>query len=606
MYDVIKRDGSTVEFNLSKIENAIKKAFDAVGKEYIDTVIETIALRVTADFSGKVKDGHIHVEDIQDSVERVLGETGYGDVAKAYILYRENHAKIRDVKGTVLDYKKLVDDYIGNNDWRVKENSTVNYSIGGLILSNSGAVTANYWLSQVYDKEIADAHKNADIHIHDLSFLGGYCAGWNLKQLIKEGLGGITGKITSAPAKHLSTLTNQMVNFIGCFTDDTKVVLADGSKMTFREMMDCGKESFDIISYNNKTNEIVKTTMNNVHKTRTVDELIRLTMENGDVITCTLDHKFYTDNRGWVEAKDLERADCIITVDKIIYVSVVQKKIISEHTDVFCGSVNTDKGNLPAFFVNSGILVHNCLQNEWAGAQAFSSFDTYLAPFVKADNLSYKEVKQAIQSLVYGLNTSSRWGCNPISTRVLTPSGWKSYNELKIGDIIYTWVDGVLQEAPLKHIILHKNDYGVLHRYKGVSYQQTVTPDHRCLVESGAERSEYIIRQSMDIFKKRKDIRMPVCIKGTDIHTSTVLSNEAVMLAAMYYADGNSNLDYPEITKSIRRDDGSIKKVLDALELEYNIKEHIQKKKRDYNKTLCYQKGKQGLYKESHRSKREY
>ena len=562
MYDVIKRDGSTVEFNLSKIENAIKKAFDAVGKEYIDAVIETIALRVTADFSSKVKDGHIHVEDIQDSVERVLGETGYGDVAKAYILYRENHAKIRDVKGTVLDYKKLVDDYIGNNDWRVKENSTVNYSIGGLILSNSGAVTANYWLSQVYDKEIADAHKNADIHIHDLSFLGGYCAGWNLKQLIKEGLGGIMGKITSAPAKHLSTLTNQMVNFIGCFTDDTKVVMADGSRMTFGEMMDCGKESFDIISYNNKTNEIVKTTMNNVHKTRTVDELIRLTMENDDVITCTLDHKFYTDNRGWVEAKDLERSDCIITADRIIYVSVVHKEIISEHTDVFCGSVNTDRGNLPAFFVNSGILVHNCLQNEWAGAQAFSSFDTYLAPFVKADNLSYKEVKQAIQSLVYGLNTSSRWGCVPETYKVMTTEGWKGIDELKEGDILYTWKDGRLSKARNNKVII-KEHHGKLLSFRNphYGYEQTVTGYHRTLVsKSNCKVEDAIIMQADDIRNSRcANWKLPTSFPFGGINDKGIdLSDNEIRLAAMIYTDGsvicqNDKLKWITYTKSLRR-----------------------------------------------------
>ena len=266
MYEVVKRDGKIAEFDISKISTAIKKAFDAEHVNYHPSVIDFLALRVTADFEHKIKDDKITVEDIQDSVEEVLGQAGYSDVAKAYILYRKQREKIRNMGSTILDYKELVDKYVKATDWRVKENSTVTYSVGGLILSNSGAITANYWLSEVYDREVADAHRNADIHLHDLSMLTGYCAGWSLKQLIREGLGGVTGRITSAPASHLSTLCNQMVNFLGI------------------------------------------------------------------------------------------------------------------------------------------------MQNEWAGAQAFSSFDTYLAPFVKVDNLSYKEVKQCIQSFIFGVNTPSRWG----------------------------------------------------------------------------------------------------------------------------------------------------------------------------------------------------
>ena len=266
MLQIRKRDGTLQEFDLKKIENAIQRAFAAEHKFFNEDIIQMLALRVTADFNKKIVDGIVSIEDIQDSVEVVLVQAGYVDVARSYIIYRKQHQAMRDIKNTTVDYKNIIDNYLKINDWRVKENSTVTYSVGGLILSNSGAVTANYWLSEVYDKEIADAHKNADIHIHDLSMLTGYCAGWSLKQLIKEGLGGVPGKITSAPASHLSTLCNQMVNFLGI------------------------------------------------------------------------------------------------------------------------------------------------MQNEWAGAQAFSSFDTYLAPFVKVDNLTYKQVKQCIQSFVYGVNTPSRWG----------------------------------------------------------------------------------------------------------------------------------------------------------------------------------------------------
>ncbi|MBR5746156.1 MAG: ribonucleoside triphosphate reductase, partial [Clostridia bacterium] len=215
MYQVVKRDGSKAEFNISKIAAAIGKAFEACEKNTHPSVIDFLALKVTADFEPKIKEDLIAVEDIQDSVETVLVQAGYADVAKAYILYRRQREKLRNMKSTLLDYKALVDKYVKNVDWRVKENSTVTYSVGGLILSNSGAITANYWLSEIYDDEIANAHRNADIHLHDLSMLTGYCAGWSLKQLIQEGLGGVPGKITSSPASHLATLCNQMVNFLG-------------------------------------------------------------------------------------------------------------------------------------------------------------------------------------------------------------------------------------------------------------------------------------------------------------------------------------------------------------------------------------------------------
>ena len=220
MYQVVKRDGKIASFDISKISTAITKAFEATHMEYNPDIIDLLALRVTADYQDKIHDGKITVEDIQDSVEDILSKAGYADVAKAYILYRKNREKLRNMSSTILDYKKLVDDYLRVSDWRVKENSTVTYSVGGLILSNSGAITANYWLSEIYDEEIGSAHRNADLHIHDLSMLTGYCAGWSLKQLIQEGLGGVAGKITSAPAKHLATLCNQMVNFLGIMQNE--------------------------------------------------------------------------------------------------------------------------------------------------------------------------------------------------------------------------------------------------------------------------------------------------------------------------------------------------------------------------------------------------
>jgi len=263
---VAKRDGAIVEFHLEKISEAIRKAFKATGKFYTEDIVELLSIRVTSDFQGKMKGDQIAVEDIQDSVEKVLEEAGYTDVAKAYILYRKQREKIRNLGKTTLDYKDVVDNYVKVEDWRVKENSTVTYSVGGLILNNSGAVTTNYWLTEIYDKEISEAYIGGDLHIHDLSMLTGYSCGWSLKRLLMDGLGGITGKITASPAKHLATLCNQMVNFLGI------------------------------------------------------------------------------------------------------------------------------------------------MQNEWAASQSFSSFDTYLAPFVKADNLSYDRVKKCMEAFVFGVNTPSRWG----------------------------------------------------------------------------------------------------------------------------------------------------------------------------------------------------
>lgn len=273
-YQVEKRDGHLANFELGKIRRAIQKAFEAQSVNYDNTILDFLALRTTAEFESDVSGGIITVEQIQDAVEVVLIQAGYAKVARAYILYRKQHEKARNALNTLLDYRKVVDDYVKNEDWRVKENSTVTYSVGGLILSNSGAITANYWLSEIYDEEVENAHRNGDMHIHDLSMLTGYCAGWSLQQLIREGLGGIRGKTTSAPAKHLATLCNQMVNFLGI------------------------------------------------------------------------------------------------------------------------------------------------MQNEWAGAQAFSSFDTYLAPFVRMDALSQDQVQKCIESFIFGVNTPSRWGTQAPFTNI--------------------------------------------------------------------------------------------------------------------------------------------------------------------------------------------
>ncbi len=275
---VVKRSGEIAPYDRTKIENAIGKAIEAVQNfkdpdkaiALTDLVEEKLRLQMAGSRAHSIP----AIEEIQDIVETVLIENKEVEIAKSYILYRARHEATRDTKKLMLDINSTMDGYLAQSDWRVNENANVNFSLGGLILHNSGTITANYWLNNIYSKEVAEAHKTAAFHLHDLSMFSGYCAGWSLRQLIAEGLGGVPDKITSKPASHLSTLVNQIVNFLGI------------------------------------------------------------------------------------------------------------------------------------------------MQNEWAGAQAFSSFDTYLAPFVKVDNLTEKQVYQCIQSYVYGVNTPSRWGSQAPFTNI--------------------------------------------------------------------------------------------------------------------------------------------------------------------------------------------
>ena len=354
-YQIKKRNGDLEMFELAKIKSAIKRTFDSCDRNYQDSIIELLAIKSIANAETKVKDSVLSVEDIQDSVESTLMSLGYEDVAKSYILYRKQHEKARKAKETVLDYKKTINSYINVEDWRVKENSTVIYSLGGLILNNSGTVTANYWLSEIYDDEIANAHRNCDIHIHDLSMLSGYCAGWSLKQLIKEGLGGVPGKITSGPASHLSTLCNQMVNFLGCFTDDTRIILSNGTKPTIREMLDSGETEWVVKSYDPKTNKVIDSKFDNLHKTRTVEEYIEIEFDDGDIVKCTTDHKFYTYNRGWVEAKDLTESDDVANLENRKY--IVYKVTNDQTGDFYIGSHITFNKNDD--YIGSGAYITN-------------------------------------------------------------------------------------------------------------------------------------------------------------------------------------------------------------------------------------------------------
>jgi len=283
---VAKRSGEVQRYDRAKIAAAIGKAFDAVllrGAEAeaaparaarVEAVVASVESRLRELMAARHPNSIPAIEEIQDLAEDCLIAAGEARAAKAYILYRAKHEAMRDAARLTLDINTTMDGYLSQADWRVKENANVNYSLGGLILHNSGTVTANYWLRNIYPEEIAAAHRDADFHIHDLSMFSGYCAGWSLRQLIAEGLGGIPDKISSKPASHLSTLVQQMVNFLGV------------------------------------------------------------------------------------------------------------------------------------------------LQNEWAGAQALSSFDTYLAPFVRKDALGEAEVRQCMQSFLFGVNTPSRWGSQAPFTNV--------------------------------------------------------------------------------------------------------------------------------------------------------------------------------------------
>jgi ribonucleoside-triphosphate reductase (formate) len=285
---VVKRDGQIEIYDTRKISDAISKAAEAV-KIKDEALIERLTVLAEQKLKEFMSKRHPNsapaIEEIQDIIEEVLIEDKQVAIAKAYIIYRSRHETIRDTKKLTIDINTTMDGYLSQADWRVNENSNVNFSLGGLILHNSGAITANYWLKNIYPEEVAKAHREADFHIHDLSMFSGYCAGWSLRQLIEDGLGGVKNKISSKPARHMYTLIFQIVNFLGI------------------------------------------------------------------------------------------------------------------------------------------------MQNEWAGAQAFSSFDTYLAPFVRIDKMSYGEVKQAIQSFVFGVNTPSRWGSQAPFTNITLD--WTVPDDLK-------------------------------------------------------------------------------------------------------------------------------------------------------------------------------
>lgn len=265
MYQVKKRNGDLEMFELGKIKSAIKRTFESCNRNYQDSIIETLSIKAVANAEKKVSNDILSVEDIQDSVESILMGYGYEDVSKAYILYRKQHEKARNAKDTVLDYKKLIEGYTKAEDWRVKENSTVTYSLGGLILGNSGAVTANYWLSEIYDDEVANAHRNCDFHLHDLSMLSAYC-----------------------------------------FTGDTVVKSLDGKNRTFEQLVKDNVKELWVYSYDTENNKVVIAKAENPRVTRYVSELVEITLASGKKIRCTKDHPIMKRDGSYIEASKLK------------------------------------------------------------------------------------------------------------------------------------------------------------------------------------------------------------------------------------------------------------------------------------------------------------
>lgn len=419
---VVKRDGREEPFLSFKIDDAIKKAYTSVGQLHNPNILNKVLEKLHGD--------KINIEDIQDTIEEVLYDMGTYKVLKSFIQYRQIHKLQRDISNsdkenaTFIDCNETIDEYVGKTDWRINANSNASYSHAGMINNTSGKVIANYWLNKVLTKKQSKLHRDGFIHVHDLDFLSPYCGGWSLRAVLDEGFNGLRGRAEARAPKHTMEGMLQAANFLSCFTGDTEVILANGKKMRMEDMAKHKDKVWMVKGYDSQTDQVLPTELYNVHETRKVTELIELEFEDGDKVNCTLDHKFYTTNKGYVEAKDLtEEDDCfgysVLNDQKQPKMRIKSKRIYQvESTPVYCGTVIT-KGREHAFFVNDGKLVRNCMSLEWAGAQAFSSFDTYFSPYVFRDQLSDKELYRNLRSFIYNLNVPSKWGQTPFTNITL-------------------------------------------------------------------------------------------------------------------------------------------------------------------------------------------
>jgi anaerobic ribonucleoside-triphosphate reductase len=572
---VIKRSGATADFDPARIESAIARAGRVTG-EFDDTQAARLTLAVTAMLAA---DGapYPHVEHVQDLVERALLQGGHTATAASYVAYRDEHARLRSDAKTFVDVGSSINEYLDRSDWRVNANANQGYSLGGMILNTAGKVVANYWLSHVYAPEIGRAHRDGDLHIHDLDMLAGYC-----------------------------------------FTGDTRIRLLDGTNRSFAELYESGEtDEVHLFAFDEERNTVVPAVGRNLRITRHVTALAHVTLDNGETISCTPDHPFLLRDGQYIAAGELTAGTSLMP----LYVSDVWReannarlvsynqssnkraavsemaslrprtaagvfynhKVASVRLETLADPIPVFDLEVPKhhnFALEAGVFVHNCagwslrtlleeglngvpgkvestapkhfssaigqivnflgtMQNEWAGAQAFSSFDTYMAPFLRLDQLTYDEVLQKIQELVFNLNVPSRWGCVDTDTEVLSTDGWKRYDELCEADTIYTWKDGQLNTCPVNKVVV-KPFVGKLHSYRGRNYDQTVSPNHRVLTFDHNTR-ESRIRISEDIFSVKTPYALPVRLAPGALKESD-LGDEQIMLAAMLYADGH--IDY--------------------------------------------------------------
>lgn len=360
MYQIKKRNGDLELFELGKIKSAIIRTFESCNRSYQDSIIETLAIKSVANAEKKVKDNILSVEDIQDSVESILMGYGYEDVSKAYILYRKQHEKARNAKETVLDYKKTMDGYLKASDWRVKENSTVTYSLGGLILGNSGAMTANYWLSEVYDEEIANAHRNCDFHIHDLSMLSPYCFTGDTKVAVIEKE--YEREYIDAP-----------------YIQNTDGRIDHREFVSFEELVNSGRTNPYIIAHtmSDDDNPFRVVMAEDVRITRYTDTLTEVTiggLNSNRKIKSTPDHRYLvmiideendTCNYKYVEASKLKAGDFITALefdiggaytDCCVEVKEVKELKLDKEVPVYDLTVPTYHN----FLIDGNIFVHNC------------------------------------------------------------------------------------------------------------------------------------------------------------------------------------------------------------------------------------------------------
>ncbi|MFH1662091.1 MAG: ribonucleoside triphosphate reductase [Candidatus Falkowbacteria bacterium] len=390
-----KRSGEIVDFSKEKINNAILKAFEAVGLAD-KTLVQEFSDQVLAVLNEKFHARSIPaVEEVQDIVEEILIKNRRIKAAKSYILYRDQRARLREMK-SMINSDNLMEGYLSKADWRIKENSNMSYSLQGLNNHISSTISSNYWLNKVYTSNIREAHKNGDLHIHDLQLLAPYCAGWDLKDLLIQGFGGVSGKVESKPAKHFRTALGQIINF------------------------------------------------------------------------------FYT------------------------------------------------------------------LQGEVAGAEAFSNFDTYLAPFVRHDKLNYKETKQCLQEFLFNINVPTRVGfqCMSEDTEILGKDGWKKHNEVKEGDTIATFniEKGYIEYLPVKHVFAKKYK-GIMHNLKNRISDQLISPEHR-VVRRRFYSEGYVLEKIEKILELKSPFIVPVGSDGNILGNDNI-DDDVVKLMAWVISEGS-------------------------------------------------------------------